>query len=309
MRTTANLNEIIDQWLDNIDATQTTKHSYRSKVLLWLRWRSANELDPRTATRAQVIRYKNELESNKYSELTVDGYITAIKLFYKFCEAMSYHENIAAGIRSSHKTYTHRKLALEIEQAQALIQSIDTRTERGLRDKLIVSMMLFYGLRSCEVERLSIDDFSPEGLVRIQRKGRREKRDVIKVSQMILDQLEAYTSCRRFKPTDPLMVSHSHRNHEGRLSRHSISTMVKQRLKTIGIDSPKITAHSLRHTCGCMLIEQGVPVEDVRDILGHTDTTVTRIYVGAAQRQKLLKHNPSTNLETMILSAPKQTKE
>lgn len=309
MRTTATINQIVDQWLDNTDATQTTKRSYRSKVMLWFRWRSTNALDPRSATRAQVIRYKNELEEQKYSELTVDSYVTAIKLFYKFCEAMNYHENIAAGIRSSHKTYTHRKMALDTEQAKALLHSIDTRTEQGLRDKLIVSMMLFYGLRSCEVERLSIEDFSPDGLVRIQRKGRREKRDTIRVSPTIVELFEDYTSCRRFQPTDALIVSHSHRNHEGRLSRHSISVMVKQRLKGIGIDSPKITAHSLRHTCGSMLIEQGVPLEDVRDILGHTDTTVTRIYVGVAQRQKLLKHNPSASLEAMILNTPKQPKE
>lgn len=85
-----------------------------------------------------------------------------------------------------------------------------------------------------------------------------------------------------------------------RLAKVTISAIVKQRLRDIGIDRPDITAHSLRHTCRSLLVESGMDVETIKDMLGHTDTQTTRIYVGMAQRRRLLENSPSNIVAGLI---------
>lgn len=304
MKTTLTINQVIEQWLINTDIVSITRYYYQRKILLWFQYLSANNRDPRSPVRKDVIDYKQYLESKQYSELTVNGYITIVKLFYRYMEECRYSDNIAAGIRSSRRYKGHRKGILSEVSAMELINSVATNTEVGMRDRLMISLMLFYGLRTCEVERLDVDDFTESFdryLMRIQRKGRREKKEQIAVSRNIIDMIEQYTSCRNFCSGDPLFVNHSRNGNGLRLCRKTISSIVKNRLRKIGIDSSDITAHSLRHTCASMLIASGVALADVQDVLGHSDIATTRIYTQEAQREKLLKNNPSLLLENKLL--------
>lgn len=309
MRTSLTINQVIDEWLADSDVGAITRRSYRCKIQLWFRWLSAQRIDPRHPRRSNVIDYKHHLETSRHTELTVNGYIKVVKIFYRYVEERKYYDNIAAGIRSSSRYTGHRKAPLSQAESQSLIDSIDTRTEIGMRDRLMVSLMLFYGLRTCEIERLDINDFDRDGdryLMRIQRKGRKEKHERIAVSRNIIDMLEDYTSCRNFQISDPLFVCHASNRHSQRLHRGGISEIVKQRLRSIGVDRANATAHSLRHTCATMLIKSGVSLDDVRDILGHTDSATTRIYIGRAQEEKLLNNNPSILIETMLTKTQKQ---
>ena len=315
MKTTLSTQQIITEWLDNSDVLPITKQSYRNKTGLWLRWLLGRNVPPQDARRVHVLEYKHHLENNGHTQLTVDSYITAVKLFYRYCESARYCENIAAGIRSTAHYKGHRKQSLTAEQAARLLSSIETDSVIGKRDKLIVALMLYNGLRTCEVQRIDICDFDIRDnihLLTIQRKGRREKAETIAVRPVVMDLFEDYTACRNFDVTDPLFVSTGGRKIGERLTRGNISETVKARLRSIGVDSQDVTAHSLRHTYGTLLIEQGVDVETVKDSLGHTSTTTTRIYVEEAQRRKLIKNNPSIHIENALKKAQniadKQTK-
>lgn len=309
MRTTLTINQVIDEWLDNCDVQSITRYYYRRKLMPWFNWLNVQGKNPRTPSRADVIAYKRSLEDRGHTQLTVNGYVTTIKLFYRFLEERRYYENIAAGIRSSSAYRGYRKKPLRKEEAETLIESLGNKTEIEKRDRLMIVLMLLYGLRTCEVQRINISDFDVEGnhyLLRIQRKGRRSKVERIAVSRTIIEMMEDYIACRNFQPTDPLFVVHAHRAHGQRISRNTISQTVKVHLRRIGIDRKEITAHSLRHTCACMLIGQGVSIEDVRAVLGHTDINTTRIYTGFAQDEKMIEHNPSYIIEDMLLKHPKR---
>lgn len=312
MRTTLTINQIVDEWLANSDVLPITKQSYRNKTGLWFRYLIQQKIDPRAAKRSDVLDYKHGLEDGGYSQLTVDGYITAVKLFYAYCESARYCENIAAGIRTSARSGVHRKQALTTEQTRALLTSIDTETLAGKRDVLIIALMLYSGLRTCEVQRINICDFDIQGgdkILTIQRKGRREKAETIGVTDGVMELVEDYIACRNFDITDPLFVAIGGRHRGERLTKFEISRIVKGRMRAIGIDQGDITAHSLRHTFGALLVEQGADLEKVRDSMGHTSTNTTRIYVSQAQRRMLIRNNPAKHIEEalgMVGNAPKE---
>ena len=306
MNTSATIIEVIEEWMQNIDVMETTRTSYRAKVMLWFRWLASQRVDPRCPARRHLLAWKQELERKGRSALTVDGYVTAVRLFYKYCAARGYYSDIGAGIRSSVRYRGHRKGRLTSEEAARLLDSVDVATFKGKRDKLMLALMLLLALRTCEVERVNIEDFdrTEEGVpvLYIQRKGRHEKVEALALPDTIVSLFEDYVSLRAFRPGEALFES-AYRKNSHRLRRTSISQMVHRRLADIGIVRPNITAHSLRHTCACLMVESGVDLETVRDMLGHTTTNTTRIYAEEVHARMLIRNTPARLVEKAIESS------
>ena len=64
MRTTLTINQIIDEWMSETDALESTKADYRCKIGLWFRWLALQKIDPRNPTRAHIIDYKHTCRSS-----------------------------------------------------------------------------------------------------------------------------------------------------------------------------------------------------------------------------------------------------
>ena len=307
MTTTKTIVQIINEWLDSVDVTDVSKRSYRVKLNLWFRWLNNIHYDVRRPTRQQVLDYKRHLEAEGKSSLTVDSYITAVRLFYRYCVRMRYYEDIAEGVRCSTKLRGYRKSPLKREDATRLLDSISTDKLIGKRDKLMIAMMLLLGFRTCEIERMNVGDIDvayDTRVINVQRKGRHDKAEAVALTPYIDELLQDYMSEREVESWDePLFCSV--RGERSRLQRTSISEIVHDRLCSIGINDPHITAHSLRHTCACLLLADGVEMETVRDVLGHTSTNTTRLYVAQMQSQLLIRNSPAKRLESMLMLSNK----
>lgn len=304
MTTTKTIAQIISEWLDGADIADISKRSYCTKVGLWFRWLASIHYEPRQAGRAQILDYKRHLEAEGRSTLTVDGYITAVRLFYRYCLSKHYiATDITHGIRSSTRFRGYRKSPLSSHDAGKLIESIDTRTLTGKRDKLMVAMMLMLGLRTIEVSRIDIADVGESHgarVVYIQRKGRADKSEPMALTPYLDELLGDYMSEREVKEWHEPLFMAQRREHGHRLHPSSISEIVHRRLRDIGITDPRITAHSLRHTCACLMLAEGVEMETVRDMLGHTSTNTTRLYVGQMQSELLLRNTPAKRIEKAL---------
>ena len=73
-------------------------------------------------------------------------------------------------------------------------------------------------------------------------------------------------------------MSTSRRNKNARLDTQTIRKMVKANLRDIGLDSPRLTAHSLRHSAVTNLIFAGVDIHKVQMIARHCSLNTTMIY-------------------------------
>lgn len=302
MTTSKTIVQIINEWLDGADIAEVSKRSYRTKLNLWFRWLNNIHYEVRRPTQQQVLDYKRHLESEGKSSLTVDSYITAVRLFYRYCVKMRYYEDITQGVRSSTKLRGYRKSPLSREDAVRLLDSISTERLTGKRDKLMIAMMLLLGFRTCEIERMDVGDIGEvydTRVVNVQRKGRHDKAESVALTPYIDKLLQDYMSEREVEEwSEPLFISV--KGERTRLQRTTISEIVHDRLRAIGINDPHITAHSLRHTCACLLLADGVEMETVRDVLGHTSTNTTRLYVAQMQSQLLIRNSPAKRLESVL---------
>lgn len=303
MLTAKTIVQIIDEWLGSVDIAEVSKRSYRAKVSLWFRYLTTIHYDVRRPTHQQVLDYKRHLEDAGKSSLTIDSYITAVRLFYRYCIKVGYWtRDITQGIRCSTKLKGYRKSPLSREEAARLLDSISTHRLTGKRDKLMIAMMLMLGFRTCEIERMNvcdIDEVYDTKVIKVQRKGRHDKAEAVALTPYIDELLGDYMSEREVEEwTEPLFISV--KGARTRLRRTTISEIVNARLRAIGITDPHITAHSLRHTCACLLLSDGVDMETVRDVLGHTSTNTTRLYVAQMQTQMLIRNSPAKRIEMML---------
>ncbi len=163
MRTTLTLNQIVEQWIAGCDRLPATKCDYKRKIHLWFKWLASQGIDPREPSREHIVRFKQSLQREGKSPYTYFTYVAVIKIFYRFCAAMRYYDDIGKGLQSSIRQHEHSKHPLSVEEAQRLLNSIETKTIVGKRDKLIIALMLLNGLRSCEVSRINIEDVERKG--------------------------------------------------------------------------------------------------------------------------------------------------
>lgn len=163
------------------------------------------------------------------------------------------------------------------DQVRELIDSVDTSRRGGLRDKAVLLLLATLGLRSQELSRLRLDDMVwRAGEIHLApSKTRRER--TLPLTQEVGEALAAYILHER--PRSPLAhVFLSNRAPQAPVTPHTIGSIVSKHLRRAGIHAPNHGAHLLRHSVATRLVNQGVPIKQIADLLGHTSINTTAIY-------------------------------
>lgn len=278
---------LIELWIKFTDVRPSSQKTYAKALNQMFKYFYSNSIT--NPTRADIERWKAEMLAIKKAS-TVQLYIIAAKLFFKFLSQHNIYPNITDNMKSAKVDHEHKKDALTINQCQALLQSIDVSTSKGLRDRAIISLMMTAGLRTIEVVRADVGDlhsFADSVYLSIQGKGHDEKSAKVLVASQVYNFIQAYLQTRKnLSSSEPLFTSTSRRNFNQRLDTQSISKLVKKKLREISIDDNRHTAHSLRHTAATQALLNGVPLTQVQQVLRHSNINTTLIYSHAIERMK-----------------------
>jgi len=271
---------LIDEFLSSQDIGQVTKENYRTAIQHFFGWYRAEDNSAhgtRTPTRQDILRYKEHLKANM-SALSVSTYLTALRRFLDWAGV-----DIAQGIKGTKRVRGFRKDPLTIDQARDLLDHLQKdATPEGLRDYALINLLLRTGLRRVEVARANAGDIrqeSGEAVLWIQGKGRDAKDEYVILTHETLQPINEYLKARGgAKAEEPLFESLSDRNRNGRLSKRSISRIVKDRLREINLDSDRLTAHSLRHTAITFALRGGASIQEAQVLARHASVDTTLVY-------------------------------
>ena len=148
--------------------------------------------------------------------------------------------------------------------------------------------MVSTGTRCCEISRANVGDIRFERgktFLYVTGKGHVEADEKVLLSKQTYKAISVYLKARgKASAKEPLFVSTSRRNKNARLQTQSISRLCKKNLRGIGLDSPRLTAHSLRHSVATNLIFAGVELPQVQMTLRHRSLSTTMIYTAAWNR-------------------------
>ena len=282
------LDELIAEFIKAQDVRESSRETYRKglkKFLAWLKDRGIT-----SPARQTILDYKDELRESGLSSLSVSSYTGAVRKFFSWLEATRGLPNIAKGIKGARRTRGFRKDPLTLPQVLELLNSIDRRELRGLRDYALINLLTTTGLRTIEAIRADIGDVRQEGgeaLLWIQGKGRDEKDEPAILPAETLKPLYEYLTARGPAGKDaPLFSSLSNRNGGGRLTTRTLRRVIKERLRAIGIDSERLTAHSVRHTCITLALQAGATIQEAQALARHANINTTLIYAHNIDRIK-----------------------
>ena len=199
--------------------------------------------------------------------------IATIRSFYKYLanKAHLIKENPMQNLDSPKlkKALPHY---LTLDESIQLLESVSG--ENSQRDYCILMLFLNCGLRISELVGLNLTDVRGEQL-RVQGKGNKERIVFLNAAcqQALEDWLEV-RKCSGAADQNALFISRKHT----RITTAGVHYMIKKRLLEAGLDASQYSAHKLRHTAATLMLENGVDVRTLQEILGHENLNTTQIY-------------------------------
>ncbi|MCA9212160.1 MAG: tyrosine-type recombinase/integrase [Planctomycetales bacterium] len=272
---------------------QHTRQAYLRAVRKFLAWVESNDVELLGISPGMIGQY---FDQHPGSAPTQKLEMSAIRGFF---DTLVLRHVIV--LNPALSVATQRFSALEgktpeitVDQARSLLNSIELITAIDFRDRLIIAMLIFTAARVGAIARLRLKDIVDEGTqktLKFQEKGGKHRSIPIRhdLEELLSDYLDVTNL--RAEPKDSALFR-SALGRTGKLSEKGISPidicrMVKRRLKAANLPTT-ISPHSFRSCTATDLLEQGVQLEDVQYLLGHSDARVTRLY---DRRQRKVTRN------------------
>ena len=299
--------DVFERWVDRCHSPHT-RRAYRQDVMAFVKhlnlaW-PAEAPSILTATVADVQGWRDWLDGQGTAPKTINRRVSSVSGFYKFLG------NSAAELRlpivvpnPAHAQFVSRSSTDPVEETQALTPSRarqlvslpDGESVLHYRDRAILKFYLYTGARLMTGCRLVVGDFHQDengATIRLQEKG--DKRRKVGLHFAAAEAIAAYlekaeiASGALFRPR---CNSRSQKLGTGAFSPNAMYLLLQSYLRrlpgalkekempdgsreTFCIYSP----HSLRATVATMLLDNGVDISSVRELLGHRHVTTTQIY-------------------------------
>ena len=199
--------------------------------------------------------------------------VAAIRSFYKYLtnKAKLLSENPMQDLDAP-KMKKALPRYLDLDGSIQLLESVDGDFQE--RDRCILTLFLNCGLRISELIGLNLTDVRGEQL-RVLGKGNKER--MLYLNEACIQAIQDYLAVRdnqRAIDKNALFLS----RRRTRISKAAVEKLVKKYLLKAGLDSTQYSPHKLRHTAATLMLQNGVDVRTLQEVLGHENLNTTQIY-------------------------------
>ena len=171
---------------------------------------------------------------------------------------------------------------MSAEEMKALIDTV-----KNVKHRTIIMLLYSSGLRVSEIAHLRIADIDSKQMriKVVQGKGAKDRYTLL--SQPVLLELRAYYLI--YKPKEYLFNG----AHPGRpMSVRNIQHLVQKALADIGLTSKHYTVHTIRHSFATHLVDNGIDLHTVKELLGHSSMQTTLRYMHLSAKRTAAIVNP-----------------
>ena len=242
---------------------------------------------------AEIERYLSERIEKGLTKRSQARMLSSFRSFFNWCvEEGEVKENPCDRIDAP-KLGKYLPAVLSVEEVDAILSSVDTKTATGLRSRAILEVLYGCGLRVSECTGLRISHVHlDEGYVDVVGKGNKQR--IVPLGEMAAEAIRNYLPVRpepAARPFEDILFL----NRAGRpLSRVSVFNLVKEQAMAAGIHK-EISPHTFRHSFATHLIEGGADLRLVQEMLGHESILTTEIYThidSSTWQAAILEHHP-----------------
>lgn len=228
-----------------------------------------------------ITTYINSIK-DEYEPSTLRHNVVSVRQFHRYCyRVKASHHDPSTFIRMNAKQ-TRLPVVLSVENRQRLF-SFNRVKGKDYLDYAILITMFHCGLRVSECINLNLSQLQlEEKWLRIVGKGSIER--MVPMTQEVHDALSYYINVIRpgwnRKNLDRVFIS----ERGNLISRQSVHSMLKLRCTETGV-TQDISPHTLRHSFATHLLEEGVDIRIIQELLGHSDISTTQIYTHVSTKK------------------------
>lgn len=171
----------------------------------------------------------------------------------------------------------NRRRPLTKSEITFFLESIDTSTAYGLRNRTIYELIYSSGLRvseACSLKIGSIDFEKREAIVR----GKFDRDRIVPLSHVAVDFLKLYFADRINKIDEYVFLGIQAKGYMKPMRSVHVSRIFREYLREFKMDSPEISTHSVRHSTAKHLLDNGASIRHVQELLGHKNIETTVRY-------------------------------
>lgn len=270
------------EWFANLDNPRT-RRAYRIDLLDFMSFSGIVQPDElRIVTRAHVLAWRKVLEDRALSGATIRRKLAALSsLFEYLCERNAVDFNPVKGAKRPKVESNEGKTpALGDDQARALLDAPDSTTLKGKRDRALLSVLLYHGLRREELCLLKISDIhARRGVPHLRIHGKGNKLRYLPLHPGSAERIFVYLEAAGKGNTHDAPLFQPVRRRVGLgLTADGVYKIVLSYAAKAGIELQGFGVHSLRATAATNALEHEADIAKVQEWLGHANITTTRIY-------------------------------
>lgn len=284
---------VYDEMLNGLTSNHHTRIAYERAIRRFMHWAERHEFELRSISPGIVGRYIAEIPGRPATRKL--NLAALRRLFDLLVERHVVMLNPAASVRGERYTVQEGLTPeITVSQARHLLHSISGASLGDLRDKAILSVLAYTGARVGAVAKLKIGSLIFDGSqyqLRFEEKNNRQRQLPVRHDlQLVLltylhaaglqDAPKASSFFRTIKARSNILL-------DTPVSGMDIYKMLKRRLKKAGLPT-HIVPHSLRACVVTDLLTQGLPLDEVQRLVGHSDPRTTTLY---DRRQKQVSRN------------------
>ena len=260
-------------------ASNNTVASYIRDIRQYSEWLQNKEaVEVLNATQLNINRYLSYLQEQGKSGATVSRTLASLKNFYAYVVSSGFldHSPVTSDI---HVDRGEKKLPqiLSGKEVELLLAQPSGSDAKGLRDKAMLEVMYATGIKVSEIISLNLNDINLQ-LGYIYCKGdssQKHERTIFLYPAAVKCLKEYIENSRKFLSDEDEALF---LNINGtRMTRQGFWKILKGYVDAAGIKKT-ITPHTLRHSFATHLLENGADINDIKEILGHSDIASTQVY-------------------------------
>jgi len=263
------------------NASRVTIYQYRRELLRFFHYLASQNTAEINLISTRILReyfsYTKQERNLAYS--SVSRIIAILKSFFNYLEESEIIlRNPSRKIRVPKKVnkIPHMMTKYEVDM---IIKAVDFAPLRyrknATRDKLILSLLYYTGIRKSELLNLNWTDLNLSKSIIIIRSGKGNKDRLIPIHKNVSQLLDSYLEERLPLKVEALITG----SRGKRLCVNSFQNLLNMYLEISGLKKNGYSAHSFRHSFATHLVESGVDIFKVQKLLGHASLDTTRIYI------------------------------
>ena len=246
------------------------------------------EIDIQQIDHITIREYMARLYRDSRKKSSIARKLATLRTFFKFLCREQVLESNPARLVSSPRQEKRLPKVISVDDVVHFIETPDTDTILGKRDRAIIELLYATGCRVSELAGMNIADIDLKNqTIRVRGKGRKER--FVPFGSKAKEALCAYMVERNTllseAPEHKREANAVFLNYQGtRISTRSIARLIEKYVKECAL-AQNISPHSLRHSVATHLLSAGADLRAIQELLGHARLSTTQIYTHVSIEQ------------------------